>query len=87
MASSRGAGPSPFVPSLLVVVLGLVIFGPNTWLVIILLLALLIVQLLSTFSSISVIHDQSSSLAHDAEGFGFGTLLLILIYFVLYNLV
>ncbi|XWS58628.1 hypothetical protein CRYUN_Cryun08bG0051100 [Craigia yunnanensis] len=108
----RSKGPSPLVPSLMVGVLGLVIFGPTllsildfvqplfqagdsdggsfyVLMVLVLLLLLVLVQLLSTFfptlgmfSSPSV--QQTSSSAFDDE-FGLGTLLLVLLFLVLYN--
>ncbi|XWS57938.1 hypothetical protein CRYUN_Cryun09bG0215900 [Craigia yunnanensis] len=108
----RSRGSSPLVPSLMVEVLGLVIFGPTLLsilefvlplfqagdpdsssfyvaLVLVLLLLLVLVQLLSTFfptlrmfSSPSL--HQTSSSAFD-DGFGLGTLLLVVLFLVLYN--
>ncbi|EOY10375.1 hypothetical protein QUC31_010042 [Theobroma cacao] len=106
----RRSGPSPLVPSLMVGVLGLVIFGPTLQsilefvlplfeagdsesdtfyvvMVLVLLLLLVLVQLLSTFfptlhmfSSPSV--QQTSSSAFD-DGFGLGTLILVVLFLVL----
>ncbi|GAY43139.1 hypothetical protein CUMW_072210 [Citrus unshiu] len=83
--ASREAGPSPLVPSVIMIILGMVIIGPNISLVIaLLLLILLLVQLFSTLSSTSpappppfspAVNDQSSSSGHDAEGFSLGAFL------------
>ncbi|XVE62409.1 hypothetical protein DITRI_Ditri06bG0115900 [Diplodiscus trichospermus] len=108
----RSKGPSPLVPSLMVGVLGLVIFGPTLLsildfvmplfeagdsdgrsfyvvMVLVLLLLLVLVQLLSTFFPTSPIFSspsvqQTSSSAFD-DGFGLGTILLVLLFLVLYN--
>ncbi|KAK9191119.1 hypothetical protein WN943_019730 [Citrus x changshan-huyou] len=108
----RSRGPSPVVPSVMVGVLGFVIFGPTllslleyvllpfqtweegsgTFMVLLLLLSMLVlVHLLSSsfptlrFSS-SPTFQQSSSSGFDSDGFGFGSLLLILLFLVLYHL-
>lgn len=116
----RRRGPSPLVPSLMVVVLSLVVFWPYIlWLVsylivtlfqeeeeeeaggvassfMILLLPLsllLLIQLLSARSPSSrfrispqgKIWQNRRSDYYDGEGFGFGTLILVVLYFLLYN--
>lgn len=95
--ASREAGPSPLVPSVIMIILGMVIIGPNISLVIaLLLLILLLVQLFSTFSSTSparpppfspAVNDQSSSSGHDAEGFSLGAFLVIVLYLFLCKIV
>ncbi|KAJ0087168.1 hypothetical protein Patl1_08045 [Pistacia atlantica] len=105
----RNRGPSPLVPSLMVVVLGSVIFGPRLLsmmeffsplfeagdsegtlvIVLLLLLMLLLIHFLSTFlptlrfPSRPGFHQTSSS-GFDTDGFGLGSLLLVVLFFVLY---
>ncbi|CAK7341699.1 unnamed protein product [Dovyalis caffra] len=107
----RRRGPSPIVPSLMVGVLGLLIFGPmisslaeyvlplfhvgdedvafNFWMVLPLLLLLLIHLISSCFPSRGNRYfgtkQGSSSSSYDADGYGLGSLLLLVIFFVLYN--
>lgn len=95
--ASREAGPSPLVPSVIMIILGMVIIGPNiSFVIALLLLILLLVQLFSTFSSTSparpppfspAVNDQSSSLGHDAEGFSLGAFLVIVLYLFLCKIV
>lgn len=113
------AGPSPLVPSLLVGVLGLIIYGPTllsfsgavvptlfeagesiegratvVFVMVLLILVLLLVHFLSSFYSIpgvssfsSYYSDSSSSYDADSFGFGLGSFLLLVLFFLLYNLV
>ncbi|KAJ6877453.1 hypothetical protein NC651_030253 [Populus alba x Populus x berolinensis] len=103
-------GPSPIVPSLMVGVLGLVLFGPmimsladyilplfqagdedvafNFWTVLPLLLLLLIHTISSCFPSRGSRYfgtKQGSSSSSYDDGYGLGSLLLLVLFFVLYN--
>ncbi|KAK8559314.1 hypothetical protein V6N13_098890 [Hibiscus sabdariffa] len=73
----RSEGPSPLVPSLMVVVLGLLIFGRFY-----VLLLLVLLHLFSTFPPTSVQQTTSSA---GGTGTGTGTLLFVFIFLVLYH--
>lgn len=86
-------GPSPIVPSLMVGALGLVIFGPslacNSWMLLPLLLLLLINVISSWFPSsgdqyFGAKQGSSSGSINDDE-YGFGSFLLLVLFFILYN--
>nr|DAD19392.1 TPA_asm: hypothetical protein HUJ06_020855 [Nelumbo nucifera] len=100
-----GNGPSPLVPSLLVLAWGLVIFGPTLMenvsllfqvfeclipLIVFVLVLLLVVgifdKLFPSAYLLSAVHQQPGSSSHEADGFGWGSLLLFLLFLVLYNL-
>ncbi|KAJ4721394.1 Small rna degrading nuclease 3 [Melia azedarach] len=104
----RKRGPSPLGPSLIVGVLGFLIFGPTLLSIIeyvltlfraivegsgtFVIVLLLLVHWLSTFfptlrfSSSPAIYRQTSSSGFDSDGFGFGSILLLVLFFVLYNI-
>ncbi|OAY44507.1 hypothetical protein MANES_08G156100v8 [Manihot esculenta] len=102
-------GPSPVVPSLMVGILGLIVFGPMlmeyvvplfeagedegasfSFIMVLPLLLLVILHLISTLcprlGMCCSTRQRSSSYGHDSEGYGLGTLLLLVLFFVLYSI-